>query len=95
MEGGAAIDGARGESESLGGGGIGVDGSVEQIAPTASPQEVTSAFWCACHGGQRATAEYLLGRGADANSIGYDGLTPIEAARRSGATELAAWLQAH
>jgi ankyrin repeat protein len=74
---------------------LGLMDRVEQSAPTASPQEVTSAFWCACHGGQRATAEYLLGRGADANSIGYDGLTPIEAARRSGATQLAAWLQAH
>ena len=74
---------------------LGLMDRVEQIAPTASPQEVTSAFWCACHGGQRATAEYLLGRGADANWIGYDGLTPIEAAQRSGATELVAWLQAH
>ncbi|MGQ0836718.1 MAG: ankyrin repeat domain-containing protein [Gammaproteobacteria bacterium] len=56
------------------------------------PDEVTHAFWCACHGGQRKTAEYLLGRGADLNWIGYDGLTPVDAARRSGAGELAAWL---
>jgi ankyrin repeat protein len=74
---------------------LGLMDRVEQSAATASPQEVTAAFWCACHGGQRATAEYLLGRGADANWIGYDGLTPIDAARRSGATELVAWLQAH
>src|SRR5437867_7988800 len=26
------------------------------------PDEVIKAFWCACHGGQRQTAEYLLGR---------------------------------
>ena len=24
------------------------------------PEEITNAFWCACHGGQRKTAEYLL-----------------------------------
>ena len=55
--------------------------------------EVTNALWCACHGGQRATAEYLLDRGADLNWIGHDGLTPLEAARRSGADELSAWLE--
>src|SRR6266850_7665093 len=30
------------------------------VAPT--PDEVTNAFWCACHGGQRPSAEYLLSR---------------------------------
>jgi ankyrin repeat protein len=57
------------------------------------PAEVTSAFWCACHGGQRESAEFLLDHGADLNWIGYDGLTPLDAARRSGAVEFAAWLQ--
>lgn len=61
--------------------------------PDAAPtDEITHAFWCACHGGQREPAEFLLGRGADLNWIGYDGLTPIDAARRSGAKELAEWL---
>lgn len=55
-------------------------------------QEVTTAFWCACHGGQRESAEYLLHRGADLNWIGFDNLTPLDAARRSGAEELARWL---
>lgn len=58
------------------------------------PDEVTHAFWCACHGGQRATAEFLLARGADINWVGYDNLTPVEAARRSNAAELASWLEA-
>ena len=58
--------------------------------PTA--EEITSAFWCACHGGQRESAEYLLAHGADRNWIGYDGLTPIDAARRSGAHDLVEWL---
>ena len=66
----------------------------ERFATDAPPAsgEVTNAFWCACHGGQRGPAEYLLGRGADLNWIGYDGLTPIDAASRSGAGELVEWL---
>jgi ankyrin repeat protein len=56
------------------------------------PNEITHAFWCACHGGERKSAEYLLGRGADLNWIGYDGLTPIDAARRSKAEALVEWL---
>ena len=51
--------------------------------PTA--EEITNAFWCACHGGQRATAEYLLDHGADINWIGHDDLTPLDAAARSDA----------
>jgi ankyrin repeat protein len=56
------------------------------------PDEVTHAFWCACHGGQQQVAEYLLGRGADINWVGYDKLTPLGAASRSGAYALVAWL---
>jgi ankyrin repeat protein len=56
---------------------------------------VTIAFWCACHGGQRAAAEYLLDRGADLNWITpWDGLTPLDAARRSNANEVVSWLEA-
>jgi len=58
-----------------------------------TPDEVTNAFWCACHGGQRRPAEYLLRRGAQLNWVGYDGLTPIDAASRSGAAELVEWLR--
>lgn len=58
----------------------------------AAPGEVTHAFWSACHGGQQPVAEYLLERGADINWIGYDQLTPLGAARRSGANALVAWL---
>ncbi|NQX44354.1 ankyrin repeat domain-containing protein [Paenibacillus tritici] len=59
----------------------------------SSPDELTVAFWCACHGGQRSAAEYLLSRGAELNWIsGWDGLTPLDAARRSNATELVEWL---
>ncbi len=59
-----------------------------------SERDVTNAFWHACRGGQRETAEYLLQRGADLNWIGYDQRTPLQAARESGATELVDWLLA-
>lgn len=59
-----------------------------------TPQEVTSALWMACHGGQRATAETLLDRGADLTWIGYDDLTPLGAAIRSDATDVAELLRA-
>lgn len=55
--------------------------------------DVTNAFWCACHGGQRATAELLANAGADLDWIGYDELAPLDAAERSGAHELVAWLR--
>lgn len=58
-----------------------------------APLEITNAFWCACHGGQKAAAEYLLQRGADLNWIGYDWLSPLGAASRSGASELVEWLR--
>jgi ankyrin repeat protein len=63
------------------------------VQDTATPQDLTSALWMACHGGQRSTAEVLLEHGADLNWIGYDGLTPLDAAIRSEANELAEWLR--
>lgn len=58
------------------------------------PDEVTVAFWCACHGGQRHSAEYLLKRGAELNWISvWDGLTPLDAAQRSTTGELVQWLR--
>jgi ankyrin repeat protein len=63
------------------------------LAAQPSRDEITNAFWCACHGGQRGTAEVLLTQGADLHWVGYDGLTPIDAANRSHATELVEWLR--
>jgi ankyrin repeat protein len=61
--------------------------------PPPGADEITGAFWGACHGGQRATAEYLLEQGADPHWVStWDSTTPLDAARRSGADELAAWL---
>ncbi|MDF3145967.1 MULTISPECIES: ankyrin repeat domain-containing protein [unclassified Streptomyces] len=56
-------------------------------------EDITAALWCACHGGQRRTAGYLLRRGGDVNWVGYDRLTPLDAAHRSGHPTLVAWLR--
>ena len=58
-----------------------------------SADDLTQALWYACHGGQRETVERLLGLGAGLNWVStWDGLTPLDAARRSGADDLAGWL---
>jgi len=56
-------------------------------------EDVTAAFWCACHGGQQQTEQCLLDRAAELNWIGYDKLTPSDAARRRGADRLVTWLR--
>ncbi len=60
--------------------------------PAPSPEDLTVAFWCACHGGQLDAAVSLSERGADVNWIGFDHLTPLGAAQRSGAEEVVRWL---
>jgi ankyrin repeat protein len=60
--------------------------------PLTADGDVTEAFWAACHGGQREAAEALLARGADPRWVGWDDLTPEQAARREGAIELADWV---
>ena len=55
---------------------------------------VTHAFWAACHGGQRGSAEALLARGADPRWVGWDDLTPEQAARREGHNALGDWVAA-
>jgi uncharacterized protein len=61
--------------------------------PAPGPAEITNAFWCACHGGQLDTAKRLLDHGADLNWIGHDDLTPLDAAERSDAAYVVAWLR--
>jgi ankyrin repeat protein len=75
--------------------GLGLTSRVEEYFVSEPPtrEEATGAFWCACHGGQCGAAEYLLTRGADLNWIGWDKLTPLDAASRSGASELVEWLR--
>lgn len=72
-----------------------VDRLQEAFRGTRPPtsEEVTEAFWQACHGGQRLAAEYLLDRGADLNWVApWDQHTPLDMARASGAEDLVEWL---
>jgi ankyrin repeat protein len=67
----------------------------EQLAGSTrpAPEAVNDAFWQACHGGQRAAAEYLLARGADKNWIpSWAKQTPLDIAVDHGAYDLVKWL---
>ncbi len=56
-------------------------------------EAINDAFWQACHGGQRGSAEYLLARGADLNWIpDWTKETPLDVAASSGAGALVEWL---
>ena len=62
---------------------LGMKSRVDELLAASPPsgQQLTDAFWQACHGGQRRMAEYLLSLGADLNgtpSWGED--TPLDAA---------------
>jgi uncharacterized protein len=61
--------------------------------PAPDRDVITMAFWNACHGGQRATAEYLLDRGAEINWIGWDDKTPLDLVDEASQPELATWLK--
>ncbi len=55
--------------------------------------DLDSAFWGACHGGQLASATYLLDQGAALDRVGYDEMTPLDIAVSAGASDLVAWLR--
>jgi ankyrin repeat protein len=65
-------------------------------SPAPSPDDVTEAFWQACHGGQRRTAERLLAHGADPSQApGYSDQTALQVAHERGTQRdnLIIWLQ--
>ncbi|WP_338056956.1 ankyrin repeat domain-containing protein [Streptomyces sp. ZAF1911] len=64
----------------------------ESVDAGADPDEITGAFWGACHGGQLSTAQYLLSQGADINWIGHGGQTPLDMALTSEDNPLIDWL---
>jgi uncharacterized protein len=69
-----------------------VEAHFADAAPT--PEEITRAFWGACHGGRRRCAEYLLDRGAELNWIPpWENLAPLDAAEQEHADDLARWLR--
>jgi len=76
---------------------LGLQERVEACCEGASPpvrEEITHAFWGACHGGRLKCAEYLLGRGAELNWVPpWENLTPLDAAVREGADQLVRWLR--
>lgn len=77
---------------------LGMMARVEELlarAPAPEPDDLTEAFWQACHGGQRRVAEYLLARGADLNGTpGYSDQTPagIAASLDTRRENLVTWL---
>jgi ankyrin repeat protein len=78
--------------------GLGVDSPGPADDKPADPEPVdrdalTRSFWGACHGGQLATAEYLLAHGADLDWIGYDDQTPLDIARAADADAVVRWLR--
>ena len=70
---------------------------VEQLlAARPAPADLTEAFWQACHGGQRRTAERLLASGADPDGKpGYSDQTAAEVAAKPGTQRdnLITWLR--
>ena len=65
-----------------------------EVERPPSSDEISWAFWGACHGGQPVVADYLLERGADINWVApWDGLTPLDAARRSEHSTILEWLR--
>jgi ankyrin repeat protein len=61
--------------------------------PKPDGDQITAALWHACRGGQLETVQYLVGKGANINWIGWDRMTPLDEAQQSGNQKLVAWLQ--
>lgn len=77
---------------------LGMIARAEELIASAAPtdQELTDAFWQACHGGQRRMAEYLLARGADLNGTpSWGDGTPLDVAESvdTGREALLTWLR--
>ena len=67
---------------------LGIMPRVEELLaapPAPTPDDIDEAFWQACHGGQRRTAERLLASGADPGATpGYSDQTAAQIARDLG-----------
>jgi uncharacterized protein len=77
---------------------LGMTGLVQDMLASSprTPDEITEAFWQACHGGQRRTAEFLLSLGADINGHpDYTEQSPVDAAESADTRRgvLADWLR--
>lgn len=67
------------------------------ISPERFAQaEIDAAFGGACHGDRQETAQFLAAQGADINWLpAWEPATPLDAAERSNAGDLARWLRDH
>ena len=77
---------------------LGMRSRVEELLAASPPseQQLTDAFWQACHGGQRRMAEYLLALGAELNgSPSWGESTALDAADSlgTGREALVEWLR--
>ena len=77
---------------------LGMTSRVEVLLSSAPPtrQDLTDAFWQACHGGHRRMAERLLFLGADLNGAPSSGeTTPLDVADSmdTGRQALVDWLR--
>jgi hypothetical protein len=77
---------------------LGMITRAEQLLAASPPtrQQLTDAFWQACHGGQRRMAEYLLALGADLNGTpSWADSRPLDAADGidTGRQALVNWLR--
>jgi uncharacterized protein len=78
---------------------LGLMTQVEELlaaSPAPSPDDITEAFWQACHGGQRRTAERLLASGADPHATpAYSDQTAAQIAADPGTQRenLITWLR--
>jgi ankyrin repeat protein len=77
---------------------LGLNTRLDELLAETTPtrQQLTDAFWQACHGGHRRTAEHLLSLGAELNgtpSWGDD--TPLDVAESvdTGREALLSWLK--
>ncbi len=64
-----------------------------EMEPKPASDQVTAALWHACRGGQLETVQYLVGKGANINWVGWDHIAPLDGARQSGNQDLVAWLR--
>ena len=77
--------------------GVGLLGRLEELlGDRPDPAEVSQAFWHACAAGERRSAEYLLGRGAELDWVpDYAEGTPLDAARGTSTrrANVVSWLE--
>lgn len=73
---------------------LGLLDRVQQMLAEGRPpaETLTGAFWHACRAGEGEVARLLLQHGAELDWVGWDGLTPLDAAQKNNHAELAAWL---